>query len=222
MESFSEQLRAEAEPIWSEIFARPFLREIKDGTLPLEKFRYYLAQDYLYPGRVCPDGLNGAGQGPQLADAGGVGPPGNDAGGAAAASQAGRRGGPVHGRHPARQACADQRGLRQPHADHRIVVGAGTHRGGAAALSLVVPRVEGRIGPVGAPIVRPVDQLLRVRDAPEQRGRLEELRGPSRAGGGGAGTGGHAGGVHDQQPIRAHVLGHGLQHGAVAGVARSQ
>ena len=48
MESFSERLRTEAEPIWSRVFAQPFLREIKDGTLPLEKFRYYLAQDYLY------------------------------------------------------------------------------------------------------------------------------------------------------------------------------
>ena len=48
MESFSEQLKAEAEPIWSRIFRQPFLLEIKDGNLPLEKFRYYLAQDYLY------------------------------------------------------------------------------------------------------------------------------------------------------------------------------
>ncbi len=48
MESFSEQLRAESEPLWSRIFSQTFLREIKDGTLPLEKFRYYLAQDYLY------------------------------------------------------------------------------------------------------------------------------------------------------------------------------
>jgi thiaminase/transcriptional activator TenA len=48
MESFSDQLRAEAKPIWDKIFAHPFLREIKDGTLPLEKFRYYLTQDYLY------------------------------------------------------------------------------------------------------------------------------------------------------------------------------
>ena len=48
MESFSEQLRAETEPIWRRIFAQPFLREIKDGTLPLEKFQYYLGQDYLY------------------------------------------------------------------------------------------------------------------------------------------------------------------------------
>ena len=48
MDSFSEQLRAEAEPMWKQIFAQPFLREIKDGTLPLEKFQYYLGQDYLY------------------------------------------------------------------------------------------------------------------------------------------------------------------------------
>ena len=48
MDSFSDQLRKEAEPIWDGIFGHPFLREIKDGTLPLEKFRYYLGQDYLY------------------------------------------------------------------------------------------------------------------------------------------------------------------------------
>ena len=48
MSSFSEQLRTEAEPIWRRIFDHPFLQEIKDGTLPLETFQYYLAQDYLY------------------------------------------------------------------------------------------------------------------------------------------------------------------------------
>ena len=48
MDSFSDQLRAEAQPIWREIFAHPFLRSIKDGTLPLETFQYYLGQDYLY------------------------------------------------------------------------------------------------------------------------------------------------------------------------------
>jgi len=48
MDSFSEQLRAEAKPIWDKIFGHPFLQEIKAGTLPLEKFQYYLAQDYLY------------------------------------------------------------------------------------------------------------------------------------------------------------------------------
>jgi thiaminase/transcriptional activator TenA len=48
MAGFSDQLRIEAEPIWDGIFSHPFLKEIKDGSLPLEKFRYYLGQDYLY------------------------------------------------------------------------------------------------------------------------------------------------------------------------------
>ena len=48
MDTFSDQLRTEAEPIWREIFAHPFLKGIKDGTLPLETFQYYLGQDYLY------------------------------------------------------------------------------------------------------------------------------------------------------------------------------
>jgi len=47
-ESFSELLRADADMLWRRIFAHPFLQEIKDGTLPLEKFQYYLVQDYLY------------------------------------------------------------------------------------------------------------------------------------------------------------------------------
>ena len=47
-EGFSATLRAEADAIWREIFNNPFLKEIQQGTLPLEKFRYYLAQDYLY------------------------------------------------------------------------------------------------------------------------------------------------------------------------------
>lgn len=46
--SFSQQLRDEAAPIWRSIFAHPFLREIREGSLPPEKFRYYLAQDYQY------------------------------------------------------------------------------------------------------------------------------------------------------------------------------
>ena len=46
--SFSALLRAEADEIWREIFDNPFLKEVQQGTLPMEKFRYYLAQDYLY------------------------------------------------------------------------------------------------------------------------------------------------------------------------------
>ena len=48
MEHFSEELRIAAAPIWDKIFKHPFLMAIKDGSLPLETFRYYLAQDYLY------------------------------------------------------------------------------------------------------------------------------------------------------------------------------
>ena len=46
--SFSAQLWEEAAPIWEEIYRNPFLDELRAGTLPLEKFRYYMAQDYLY------------------------------------------------------------------------------------------------------------------------------------------------------------------------------
>ncbi len=48
MPGFSQQLRDEAQPIWEAIFRHPFLSEIKDGTLPLETFQYYLGQDYHY------------------------------------------------------------------------------------------------------------------------------------------------------------------------------
>ncbi len=47
-ERFSSLLRAEVDPIWQRIFDNPFLRELQEGTLPIEKFRFYLAQDYLY------------------------------------------------------------------------------------------------------------------------------------------------------------------------------
>lgn len=47
-EGFSAVLRREADPIWRKIFDHPFLKELQEGTLPLEKFRYYLEQDYLY------------------------------------------------------------------------------------------------------------------------------------------------------------------------------
>ena len=47
-ESFSALLRIETDNIWQRIFNCPFLKELQQGALPLEKFRYYLAQDYLY------------------------------------------------------------------------------------------------------------------------------------------------------------------------------
>ncbi len=46
--SFSEELRQEADAVWQRIFHHPFLLEVREGRLPLEKFRYYLLQDYHY------------------------------------------------------------------------------------------------------------------------------------------------------------------------------
>ena len=48
MQSFSEQLRSDARQIWETIFSNPFIAELESGSLPLEKFRYYLIQDYHY------------------------------------------------------------------------------------------------------------------------------------------------------------------------------
>ena len=48
MQSFSEQLRRDARQIWETIFSHPFIGELESGSLPLEKFRYYLIQDFHY------------------------------------------------------------------------------------------------------------------------------------------------------------------------------
>lgn len=39
-----------ASPIWDQISAHPFLVDLETGTLPVESFRYYILQDYLYLG----------------------------------------------------------------------------------------------------------------------------------------------------------------------------
>jgi thiaminase/transcriptional activator TenA len=45
---FTDDLWAEAQPIWQAIVAHPFLAEIRAGTLPIGSFQYYVAQDYHY------------------------------------------------------------------------------------------------------------------------------------------------------------------------------
>lgn len=47
-EAMSEVLRREAEPLWRAIHEHPFVRGIGDGTLPQERFRFYMRQDYAY------------------------------------------------------------------------------------------------------------------------------------------------------------------------------
>jgi len=53
MTRFSETLEREAEPIWLRIFNHPFLHELSNGTLPLEKFRYYISQDNVFLADFC-------------------------------------------------------------------------------------------------------------------------------------------------------------------------
>ena len=46
--SVSERLRQAAASIWEECLRHPFVTGIGDGTLPVEKFQYFMLQDYLY------------------------------------------------------------------------------------------------------------------------------------------------------------------------------
>lgn len=48
MPGFCQQLRREADPIWRRILSHPFLGEMTDATLPLDKFRFYIGQDYAF------------------------------------------------------------------------------------------------------------------------------------------------------------------------------
>jgi thiaminase/transcriptional activator TenA len=45
-DSFSDELREEVAPLWERIFTHPFLVEMGTAKLPLEKFRFYVKQDY--------------------------------------------------------------------------------------------------------------------------------------------------------------------------------
>jgi thiaminase/transcriptional activator TenA len=48
MTKFTDQLWEQALPIYEKIKQHPFNQELKEGTLPLEKFKYYICQDSLY------------------------------------------------------------------------------------------------------------------------------------------------------------------------------
>lgn len=50
---FSAHLRQLAEPIWSAQHQHPFVRGIGDGTLELERFRFWIRQDYLFLIEYC-------------------------------------------------------------------------------------------------------------------------------------------------------------------------
>ena len=44
----SQKIAVLAEKLWPRYLCHPFITHMADGTLPLEKFRYYMLQDYLY------------------------------------------------------------------------------------------------------------------------------------------------------------------------------
>jgi len=43
-----QRLRKDADPIWKKILQHPFVMELYRGDLPLEKFKFYILQDYHY------------------------------------------------------------------------------------------------------------------------------------------------------------------------------
>ncbi|MGH7794901.1 MAG: thiaminase II [Candidatus Binatia bacterium] len=47
-EKFSAQLRRRSERIWRAIEGHAFLRELHAGTLPMNRFTYFVLQDYVY------------------------------------------------------------------------------------------------------------------------------------------------------------------------------
>jgi thiaminase/transcriptional activator TenA len=47
-DSVSYRLRNEASSIWEECLKHPFVTGIGDGTLDIEKFQFFMLQDYLY------------------------------------------------------------------------------------------------------------------------------------------------------------------------------
>lgn len=44
----SERIYIRAKELWLQYLRHPFVMQMADGTLPTEKFRYYMLQDYLY------------------------------------------------------------------------------------------------------------------------------------------------------------------------------
>ena len=46
--TLTHQLYEAAAPVWRQSLAHPFVRSLGDGSLPLENFRFYMRQDYVF------------------------------------------------------------------------------------------------------------------------------------------------------------------------------
>jgi len=53
MDALSKTLRTSGAEIWKRELAHPFVRGLGDGTLPVDRFRFYLEQDYLFLIEYC-------------------------------------------------------------------------------------------------------------------------------------------------------------------------
>jgi thiaminase/transcriptional activator TenA len=67
---FSDQLRHIVDPIWEKSFEHPFVKEIAQGTLDIQKFVHYLKQDSYYLTHFAKIQSIGAAKAPDLATAG--------------------------------------------------------------------------------------------------------------------------------------------------------
>ncbi|SRR5579875_388939 len=52
-DSFTEEIRVKAAEIWRRELEHPFVRGLGDGSLAIDKFRFYLEQDYLFLIQYC-------------------------------------------------------------------------------------------------------------------------------------------------------------------------
>lgn len=63
---FTDELRAAADSIWQAQIEHPFVRGIGDGSLPLNRFRFWVQQDYVFLVEYCRVFAFGAARAPDL------------------------------------------------------------------------------------------------------------------------------------------------------------
>ena len=66
----SDELRSRAAPIWEREQSHPFVTGIGDGSLSLDRFRYYMRQDYVFLIDFCRAISLGVAKASQISDMG--------------------------------------------------------------------------------------------------------------------------------------------------------